>query len=116
MKTIFYSITILVLIVVISCSTQKTTYIIANEDVIEAANDLVSYLSKTYPDEYFISSDKKVNGANNIILELTSSEELENDEAYKIFNDGDQLLIQGKTPRAIVNGVHGLLKDLGWSF
>ncbi len=116
MKKIYYFVTLLISIAVVSCATQKKTYIVANEDVIEAANDLASYLSKTYLNEFFISSDNKVEGAKNIILEVVSSEELENDEAYKVFSDGGQLFIQGKTPRAIVNGVYGLLKELGWSF
>jgi len=116
MKTIFYSIVLLISIAAISCSPQKKTYIVANDDVAEAAKDLISYLSNTYPDESFISSDKKVEGAKNIILEVTSTGELENEEAYKIFGDNDQLVIQGETPRAIVNGVYGLLKELGWSF
>ncbi len=116
MKTLFYSITLLISIAVIPCSAQKKTYIVANEDVIEASKELISHLSKTYPEEFFTSSDKKVEGAKNIIFELTSLEEFENDEAYKIFGDDNQLFIQGETPRAIVNGVYGLLKELGWSF
>ena len=116
MKTVLYSIALFISLVTLSCSTQEKTYIVANEEVNEPARDLVSYLSKTYSDESFISSDQKVEGAKNIILELTSTEELENNEAYKIYGEGDQLIIQGETPRAIVNGVHGLLKELGWSF
>ncbi len=118
MKTLFFSITLLFSVVFISCSTQKKTYIVVNDNevVIEVGKDLASYLSKTYPKESFIISNKKGEGTKNIIIEITSSGGLRNDEAYKIFSDGDLLFIQGETSRALVNGVYGLLKELGWNF
>lgn len=113
---IFLSVTLMMFVAGSSCTGQKKTTIVADPALAGASTDLIAYLSRTYPDEKFILSDKKSEGTKNIILEITDTETLENDEACRIFSDGDQLFIQGETPRAVFHGVYGLLKELGWRF
>ena len=87
-------------------------------DTIEklAASELRDYLSETYVNQSFLVSNKIIEGEQNIILEIRSGDEFLNDEAFQISGGGNQLRIMGKTPRAVLNGVHGLLKEIGWNF
>ena len=74
------------------------------------------YLSKTYSNLSFQVSEKINEGEKNIILKTVSGEKIENDEQFQIFGEGNELNIQGRTQRAVFNGVYGLLKEIGWSF
>ena len=44
MKTVFFSITVVISVVFFSCLTQESTYVVVNKDeiVVEAGKDLVS--------------------------------------------------------------------------
>jgi len=101
-----------------SCSGRKCIYIIAddNEDIVEAANELASYLTETYPEESFIVTCEDLKGPGNILLKLTEDNINNSDEAYRVSCDKGRIMIYGKTPRALFNGVHGLLKEIGWNF
>ena len=116
MRTIFFPIALLIAAILFSCSTRETIFVVSESATNEAGNDLVNYLSKTYQKQSFQISDKILEGEKNILLELVDNEKLINDEAFQISGEGNMLKIQGETPRAIVNGVHGLLKEIGWSF
>ena len=114
MKNIFLFVA---LIFTISCTTQNQTFIVVSEsENNEAGNDLVNYLSKTYPRQSFIISDKIIEGEKNIFLNIVADGDFKNDEEFKISGEENLLEIHGKTPRAIANGVFGLLKEIGWSF
>lgn len=114
MKTTFL-LTTIISILLISCSQkQNVNIVVGNAQLSDTGNDLVTYLSKTYPDKTFQVTDKKLSGEDNIELQI--ADEFENSETYKISGDKNLLMIKGKTPRAIVNGVYGLLRDLGWNF
>ena len=102
----------------LACSIQDKTYIVTghNESVSEAAGDLARYLLATYPRQKFEVVSQPVSDRRNILLEIVKDAEWENIEAYKISGEENQLIIKGKTPRAIAYGVFGLLKHLGWNF
>ncbi len=101
-----------------SCSDRKEMAIVAGQDDVinEAGHDLARYLSKTWPHEQFEVVPEQVPCSRNIFLEISKDTMLLNDEAYRISGDGQSLFIRGKTPRAFVHGVHGLLKQLDWNF
>ncbi len=103
---------------VLSFTFQKKTYIVTGQDLVitEAGNDLAAFLSKTYPRDRFEVVHEKVEGGRNIVLEISNDDRIRNDEAYQVSGAGEFLFIRGKTPLALVNGVHGLLKHLGWNF
>lgn len=117
MKPIFFVLTILCLSIY-SCALPEKTYIVTGQDklVIEAGNELLYYLSKTYPRERFEVVSEKVSDNKNILLEISDDTGLENKESYWISGEETSLFIRGRTPRALVNGVHGLLKHLDWNF
>ena len=83
---------------------------------IKAGKNLSCYLSQTYGDKRFEFSGEKMEGNKNIVLEIVTDIDLKNNEAYKISGSGNELLVRGKTPRALQNGIYGLLKELGWNF
>lgn len=117
MRTAFYPISFLLFLFLFSCKTQTQTFIVISEsENLEAGNDLANYLSKTYSNQSFQISDKIIEGEKNILLEFVTDEKLINDEAFQISGEGKKLKIQGKTQRAIVDGVYGLLKEIGWNF
>ncbi len=117
MRTSIYFLTLLVLLTLVSCSHKEKIYIVANEEIlIDLAKELTHHLSKTYPDKVFELSEEKIQEKRNILLEITDNVELLNNEAYIIDGEKDMLFIRGRTPRALVNGVNGLLKYLGWNF
>lgn len=117
MKIVTYSILLFIAVFIASCSTQKKTFIVINNNEIgDAGNDLLNYLSKTYPKESFLVSDKIMEGEKNIVLEIDSNGKFRNNGAYQILGDKNRLKIQGKTQRAVANGVYGLLKEIGWNF
>ena len=102
----------------IACSPKEKIFIIAPGDPI-AANagfTLTDYLSKTYHGMSFEFSETEIEGYRNIVLKISASGELENDESFRISGTADQLFITGKSSRALVNGVYDLLKQIGWSF
>ncbi len=117
MKTFTAAILIFLLLILDSCSIQKKqVFIVSGKENQEAGKELALYLSKTYSDISFQVSDIKMEGEENIILKTVLDENHANDEQYQIIGEGNELIIQGKTPRAIFNGVYGLLKEIGWSF
>lgn len=87
-----------------------------NEVISNTAGTFVNYLKKTYKGEAFSITQKQIPGAKNIFLKLSQDSTLINNEAYRISGTGKQLLIEGKTPRALINGVFGFLKSIGWEF
>ena len=101
-----------------ACSIQDKTYIVTghNESVSEAAGDLAHYLSVTYPRQKFEVVSQPVSDSRNILLEIVEDAGWGNNEAFTILGEENQLIIKGKTPRAISYGVYGLLKHLGWNF
>jgi len=118
MERIASSVLVLAALFLNSCMDNEKLHVVTGEDeiVYEAGKDLTRYLSETYPNKTFLTSDSVNEGTRNIVLQINSDSGLPNDEAFRISNDGNLLIIRGKTPRALVNGVYGLLKELGWSF
>jgi hypothetical protein len=103
----------------ISCSKKDKIYVFfSSEDVItnQACHELTGYLAKIYPEISFEISKDNIEGGRNIELEHSGYILLENDEAFRISGSDDQLTISGKTPRALLNGVYGLLEKLGCGF
>lgn len=102
----------------LSCSVKEKIYIVAGQDdvITEAGQDLARYLSETYSYEQFEVVAEQVPDTRNILLQISKDTILRNDEAYQVKGDGQSLFIRGRTPRALVHGVYGLLKQLGWSF
>ena len=115
-KSILY-LCLLFLFVGNSYSKRESTFIVSGEgtELTGAAEELSEYLSKTYPKENFSLVEKAQSGKRNILLEVDSEEKLESDEAFEISGGRNQLHITGKTPRAVKNGVFGLLKEIGWN-
>jgi len=117
MKTGTYFILIPLWVFVVSCSQQKKQiFIISGNENLEAGKELAMYLSKTYSDLFFHVSDRITEGEKNIILQTNPDENIGNDEQYQISGEGNELKIRGNTPRAVFNGIYGLLKEIGWSF
>jgi hypothetical protein len=114
-----YLLFIVLPLIVLACHNSKINYIVLNDQnevIVEAGQDMKSYLSKTYPNEIFEITREKVKGKKNIVLELSQSENLTNDESFIISGSENVVTIKGKSPRALVNGTWGLLKYLGWDF
>jgi hypothetical protein len=109
---------VVICLTLLSCSVKEKIYVVAGQDdvIAEAGHDLARYLSETYPHGQFEVVTEQVPGSRNILLQISDDTTLLNDEAYRISGDGQSLFIRGKTPRALVHGVYGLLKQQGWNF
>jgi hypothetical protein len=114
----FLSVFLIIFFLAACTGTEKVYVIFDAEDVAtkNASNDLIKYLSQIYPGKTFDISGESVDGSKNIVLEITNDAGLKSEEAFKITGSANQLLIQGKTPRALLNGVYGLLEKLGYGF
>ena len=107
-------------IILLSCGHQnKKTYIVYNEDSMaqkEIAGELSEYLSKTYKQAIFEAVSSAMEGKRNIILKAEPGSKAENAEAYAIHANGQSLLIEGNSDRALIHGAYALLKKIGWKF
>lgn len=112
---------LLIICVWVACSKTESVYVVCdaeNRIIHTAGKELVRCLSLIYPERTFEIAEKKVEGSKNIVLEITDNvgSETESEEAFKVSGDDVQLTILGRTPRALLNGVYGLLEKLGYGF
>ncbi|TWT81590.1 F5/8 type C domain protein [Planctomycetes bacterium CA13] len=93
-----------------------------------AANELVSFLTKLYPDSRFeIRSDASNTSSFTIklgtpesapgLVEQVGREKVQHPESYVVTTDGENTgIILGADPRGVMYGVYGILEKLGCGF
>jgi hypothetical protein len=86
------------------------------EQLTETGKYLACYLSKIYLSILFKVVAVEFTGRKSILPETASDSEWNNNEAFKISEDDNQLFIKRKLLYAIDNSVNDLLKYLTWNF
>ncbi len=119
MKLVSIGIFCLLFLFFSACSKTEKVYIVCdleNSVIYQAGLDLSKYLSEVFPGNEFEISGRETDGSKNIVLKISGAEVTDNDETYRITGTDNRLLVTGKTPRALLNGVYGLLEETGFGF
>ena len=104
----------------VGCIKKEVVYVInleAKDPVLKNASAiLVDHLSSAIPSLQFKTADAIIADNKCIVLEIINNDSPGNKEGFTISGTGNRLILSGKTPRAVLNAVYGLLERVGYGF